>query len=70
MNPAVFEKDIFSRIEARLDRFLNKNLKFLPTDGMVSFIWADGRPNGDVYSDHLPSRFQLVLRRRARNASN
>jgi hypothetical protein len=51
-----------------LDRFRNKNLKVLTTDGTVSFVWEDGRPNGDVYSDHLPIWFRLDLRRRAHHA--
>lgn len=65
--------NIFDQVLLRpglLDRFLNKNLKILTTDGAVSFIWEDGTPNGDVYSDHLPIWFQLDLRRRARHASN
>jgi hypothetical protein len=65
--------NIFDQVLLRaglLDRFLNKNLRILTTDGAASFIWEDGRPNGDVYSDHLPIWFQLDLRRRARHASN
>jgi hypothetical protein len=53
-----------------LDRFRSKNLKILTTDGEVSFTWADGTPNGDVFSDHLPIWFQLDLRRRGRHASD
>ncbi|MCI0639750.1 MAG: hypothetical protein L0Y72_18350 [Gemmataceae bacterium] len=65
--------NIFDQVLLRpsvLDRFRNKNLKILTTDGTVSFIWDDGRPNGDVYSDHLPIWFQLDLRRRTSYASN
>ncbi len=65
--------NIFDQVLLRpglLERFRNKNLKILTTDGTVSFIWEDGRPNGDVYSDHLPIWFQLDLRRRTRDASN
>jgi exonuclease III len=65
--------NIFDQVLLRpalLDRFRNKNLKVLTTDGIVSFTWDDGRPNGEVYSDHLPIWFQLDLRRRARHASN
>ncbi len=65
--------NIFDQVLLRpglLDRFRNKNLKIPTTDGAVSFIWEDGRPNGDVYSDHLPIWFQLDLRRRGRHASN
>lgn len=65
--------NIFDQVLLRpslLDRFRNKNLKILTTDGIVSFVWDDGRPNADVYSDHLPIWFQLDLRRRARHASN
>ncbi len=65
--------NIFDQVLLRpglLDRFRNKNLKILTSDGQVSFTWEDGRPNGDVYSDHLPSWFKLDLRRRARHASN
>lgn len=65
--------NIFDQVLLRpglLDRFRNKNLKILTTDGVVSFIWENGRPNGDVYSDHLPICFQLDLRRRARHARN
>jgi hypothetical protein len=54
---------------ALLDRFQNKNLKILTTDGVVSFIRRNGTPNGDVYSDHLPIWFQLDLRRRTPCAS-
>jgi hypothetical protein len=64
--------NIFDQVLLRpslMDRFLNKNLKILTTDGVVSFTWEDGRPNGDVYSDHLPILFQLDLHRRARHAS-
>lgn len=53
-----------------LARFRNKNLKILTTDGLVSFVYEDGRPNGDAYSDHLPIWFQLDLRRRTRHESN
>lgn len=53
-----------------VDRFRNRNLKILTTDGVVSFVWDDGRPNGDLYSDHLPIWFQLDLRRRASYVSN
>jgi hypothetical protein len=65
--------NIFDQVLLRpalLDRFRNKNLKILTTDGAVSFTWDDGRPNGDVYSDHLPIWFQLDLRRRVRHASH
>jgi hypothetical protein len=65
--------NIFDQVLLRpglLDRFRNKDLKILTTDGTVSFIWDDGRPNGDVYSDHLPIWFRLDLRRRPRHASN
>jgi len=65
--------NIFDQVLLRpalLDRFQNRNLKILTTDGMVSFIWGDGRPNGDVYSDHLPIWFQLDLRRRKPHASH
>ncbi|HEY7426067.1 MAG TPA: hypothetical protein VH682_17685 [Gemmataceae bacterium] len=65
--------NIFDQVLLRpalLDRFRSKNLKILTTDGSVSFIRDDGRPNGDVYSDHLPIWFQLDLRRRRRHASN
>lgn len=54
---------------ALLDRFRNKNLKILTTDGTVSFIWEDGRPKGGLYSDHLPIWFQLNLSRRRSHAS-
>jgi hypothetical protein len=63
--------NIFDQVLFRpglLDRFRNKNLKILTTDGLVSFVWDDGRPNGDVYSDHLPICFQLDLRRRRPHA--
>jgi hypothetical protein len=53
-----------------LDRFRTKDLKILTTDGAVSFTWEDGRPNGDVYSDHLLIWSQLDLRRRSRHASD
>jgi hypothetical protein len=65
--------NIFDQLLLRrglLDRFRNKNLKILTTDGVVSFVRDDGRPNGDVYSDHLPICFQLDLRRRVPHASN
>jgi hypothetical protein len=65
--------NIFDQVLLRpalLDRFRTKNLKILTTDGQVSFTRADGTPNGDVFSDHLPIWFQLDLRRRARYASN
>lgn len=65
--------NIFDQVLLRpslLDRFRNKNLKILTTDGTVSLIREDGRPNSDVYSDHLPIWFQLDLRRRARHARN
>jgi hypothetical protein len=65
--------NIFDQVLLRpilLDRFRNKNLKILTTDGIVSFLWEDGTPNGDVYSDHLPIWFQLDLRRRGRHARN
>jgi hypothetical protein len=52
-----------------LDRFRSKNLRILTTDGLVSFTWDDGTPNGDVYSDQLPIWFQLDLRRSARHAN-
>jgi hypothetical protein len=55
---------------ALLDRFRNKNLKILTTDGAFSFVSEDGRPNDDVYSDHLPIRFQLDLRRRGRHGNS
>jgi hypothetical protein len=55
---------------ALLGRFHSKNLKILTTDGAVSFVWEDGRPNGDVYSDHLPIWFRLDLRRRVPHASS
>jgi hypothetical protein len=64
--------NIFDQVLLRpglLDRFHSKNMKILTTDGTVSFTWGDGRPNGDVYSDHLPIWLQLDLRRRARHAS-
>jgi hypothetical protein len=64
--------NIFDQVLLRpalLDRFRSKNLKILTTDGTVSFVWSDGRPNGDVYSDHLPIWFQLDLRRRGHHAS-
>jgi hypothetical protein len=64
--------NIFDQVLLRaalLDRFRNKNLKILTTDGTVSLTWEDGRPNGDVYSDHFPIWFQLDLRRRARHAN-
>lgn len=53
-----------------LDRFRPKNLRILTSDGTVSFLWEDGRPNGDIYSDHLPIWFQVDLRRRSSDASN
>jgi hypothetical protein len=65
--------NIFDQVLLRpglLDRFRPKNLRILTTDGAVSFTWEDGRPNGDVYSDHLPILFQLDLRRRARDANH
>ncbi len=65
--------NIFDQVLLRpglLQRFRNKNLKILTTDGLVSFLWEDGRPNGKVYSDHLPIWFQLDLRRRATHVSN
>ena len=65
--------NIFDQVLLRpglLDRFQNKNLKILTSDGTVPFTLEDGRPNGDVYSDHLPIWFQLDLRRRGRHASN
>jgi hypothetical protein len=64
--------NIFDQVLLRpglLDRFRSKNLKILTTGGEVPFTWADGTPNGDVYSDHLPIWFQLDLRRRGRHAS-
>jgi hypothetical protein len=65
--------NIFDQVLLRpalLDRFRNKNLKILTTDGAVSFTWPDGTPNGDVYSDHLPILFHLDLRGRGRHASH
>jgi hypothetical protein len=65
--------NIFDQVLLRpalLDRFRHKNLKILTTDGAVSFVWEDGRPNSDIYSDHLPICFQLDLRRRASDASS
>ena len=65
--------NIFDQVLLRptlLDRFQNKSLKILTTDGTVSLIREDGRPDRDVYSDHLPIWFQLDLRRRIRDASN
>jgi hypothetical protein len=65
--------NIFDQVLLRpklLDRFRSKSLQILTTDGLVSFVCEDGRPNGDVYSDHLPIYFQLDLRRRAGYASN
>ncbi len=64
--------NIFDQVLIRpalLDRFRTKNLKILTTDGEVRFTWEDGRPNGDVFSDHLPIWFQLDLRRRKGHAS-
>jgi hypothetical protein len=65
--------NIFDQVLLRpalLDRFRTKALKVLTTDGVVSFVWEDGRPNGDVYSDHLPVCFQLDLRRRASHVND
>jgi endonuclease/exonuclease/phosphatase family metal-dependent hydrolase len=65
--------NIFDQVLLRpglLDRFRSKNLKILTTDGIVPFTWADGTPNGDVFSDHLPIWFQLDLRRRRRHVNN
>src|SRR5262249_8963781 len=59
--------NVFDQVLLRrglLDRFRSKNLKILTTDGVVSFVWEDGRPNGDVYSDHLPIWFRLDLLKR------
>jgi hypothetical protein len=55
--------NIFDQVLLRatlLDRFQNKGLKILTTDGTVSFVREDGRPNGDVYSDHLPRVFNSI----------
>jgi hypothetical protein len=52
-----------------LQRFRSKNLKILTTDGTVSLTRADGTPNGDVFSDHLPIWFKLDLRRRGSHAN-
>ena len=66
--------NIFDQVLLRpslLDRFRSKNLKILTTDGLDSFVRDDdGRPKGEVYSDHLPIWFQLDLRRRGGHASN
>lgn len=65
----IFDQVLFR--PALLDRFRNKNLKILTTDGEVPFTWPnDGTPNGELFSDHLPIWFQLDLRRRDRYASN
>jgi hypothetical protein len=64
--------NIFDQVLLRpglLGRFRHQNLKILTTDGTVSLVWDDGRPNRDVYSDHLPIWFQLDLRRRIPHAS-
>jgi len=65
--------NIFDQVLLRaglLDRFRSENLKILTTDGTDSFTKKDGRPNADVFSDHLPIWFQLDLSRRGRHASN
>lgn len=65
--------NIFDQVLLRpslLDRFRSKNLKILTTDGVVSLTWDDGRPNSELFSDHLPIWFQLDLRRRTLHASS
>lgn len=65
--------NIFDQVLLRpalLERFQNKDLKILTRIDTESFIIDDGRPNGRVYSDHLPIWFQLDLRQRAEYASS
>jgi exonuclease III len=44
-----------------LENFDNADLKILDTDGEISFLTTDGRPNVEEASDHLPILFRLNL---------
>jgi hypothetical protein len=46
---------------ALLDRFNNADLSILTTDGEISFLTANGTPDDNVASDHLPIFFKLNL---------
>jgi hypothetical protein len=64
--------NIFDQVLLRpalIDRFRNRNLRILTTDGIASFTLDDGRPDGKLYSDHLPIWFRLDLRRSAPHVS-
>jgi hypothetical protein len=44
-----------------LDRLENKNVQILDTDGERSLLKANGRPDSDIGSDHLPLLVRLNL---------
>jgi endonuclease/exonuclease/phosphatase family metal-dependent hydrolase len=60
--------NIFDQVLLRvglLDRFQTNDLRILTSDGQASLVTADGRPDAERASDHLPVVFRLDLRKGA-----
>ncbi|WP_281232873.1 hypothetical protein [Flavobacterium gelatinilyticum] len=59
------EWNIFDQVLIRpslIDNFEKKSLEIITNDGTKDLITRNGIPNKNLYSDHLPIKFKLILK--------
>jgi hypothetical protein len=60
-----FQWNIFDQVLLRpslVDKFVKDSLEIVTNDGKKDLITKSGFPNKQLYSDHLPIKFKLILK--------